>query len=126
MSGFESITIREIESGDLEIFYEHQLDRESIRMAAFVCGDPEDKVAFDAHWDKILNSPHITKRTIVADGQVAGHASCYPYGEHLEVTYLLGREFWGRGLATEAVTRMLPLLQSGRFSPGQQRTTTGR
>jgi len=25
-------------------------------MAAFVCEDPKDKVAFDAHWDKILNS----------------------------------------------------------------------
>ena len=56
MSRFESITIREVESSDLETFYEHQLDPEAIRMAAFVCEDPKDKVAFDAHWDKILNS----------------------------------------------------------------------
>ena len=56
MSSFESITIREVESSDLETFYEHQLDPEAIRMAAFVCEDPKDKVAFDAHWDKILNS----------------------------------------------------------------------
>ena len=48
MSRFESITIREIESSDLETFYEHQLDPEAIRMAAFVCKDPKDKVAFDA------------------------------------------------------------------------------
>ena len=69
MSRFESITIREVESSDLETFYEHQLDPEAIRMAAFVCEDPKDKVAFDAHWDKILNSSQITKRTIVAEGQ---------------------------------------------------------
>jgi hypothetical protein len=56
MSRFESITIREVESSDLETFYEHQLDPEAIRMAAFVCEHPKDKVAFDAHWDKILNS----------------------------------------------------------------------
>src|SRR5438046_9354194 len=56
MTRFESITIREVESSDLETFYEHQLDPEAIRMAAFVCEDPKDKVAFDAHWDKILNS----------------------------------------------------------------------
>ena len=56
MSRFESITIREVESSDLETFYEHQLDPEAIRMAAFVCEDPKDKVAFDAHWDKILLS----------------------------------------------------------------------
>ena len=46
MSRFESITIREVESSDLETFYEHQLDPEAIRMAAFVCKDPKDKVAF--------------------------------------------------------------------------------
>ncbi len=56
MGRFETITIREVESSDLETFYEHQLDPEAIRMAAFVCKDPKDKVAFDAHWDKILNS----------------------------------------------------------------------
>ena len=49
MNRFESITIREVESSDLETFYEHQLDPEAIRMAAFVCEDPKDKVAFDAH-----------------------------------------------------------------------------
>src|SRR5438045_6498741 len=107
MSRFESITIREVESSDLETFYEHQLDPEAIRMAAFVCEDPKDKVAFDAHWDKILNSSQITQRTIVAEGQVAGHIACYPHGGDIVVTYWLGREFWGRGLATQAVNRML-------------------
>ena len=46
-------------------------------------------------------------RTIVAEGQVAGHIACYPDGENMEVTYWLGREFWGRGLATQALNRML-------------------
>ena len=48
MSRFESITIREVESSDLESFYEHQLDPEAIRMAAFVGKNPKDKAAFDA------------------------------------------------------------------------------
>ena len=46
MSRFESITIRDVESSDLETFYEHQLDPEAIRMAAFVGKEPKDKVAF--------------------------------------------------------------------------------
>ena len=79
-------------------------------MAAFVGKDPKDKVAFDAHWDKILHSPQNTTRTIVAGGQVAGHIACYPDGENLEVTYWLGRDFWGRGLATQALNRMLHLV----------------
>jgi RimJ/RimL family protein N-acetyltransferase len=110
MSRSGSITIREVESSDLEIFYEHQLDPESIRMAAFVGKDPKDRVAFDACWEKILNSSQNTTRTIVAEGQVAGHIACYPHGENMEVTYWLGREFWGRGLATQALNRMLHLV----------------
>src|SRR5258708_18977070 len=107
MSRFESITIREVESSDLETFYKHQLDPEAIRMAAFVGKDRKDKAAFDAHWQKILNSPQNTNRTIVAEGQVAGYIACYPDGEHMEVTYWLGRGFWGRGMATQALKRML-------------------
>lgn len=110
MPRFESVTIREVEASDLETFYEHQLDPEAIRMAAFVCRDPKDKVAFDAHWDKILKSSQNTNRTIVAEGKVAGYIACYPDGDHLEVTYWLGREFWGRGLATQALTRMLDIV----------------
>jgi len=86
MSRSESTTIREVESSDLETFYEQQLDPEAIRMAAFVGKDSKDKVAFDSHWDKILNSSQNTNRTIIVQGQVAGHISCYPHGENVEVT----------------------------------------
>jgi RimJ/RimL family protein N-acetyltransferase len=110
MNRFESITIREVESSDLETFYEHQRDPEAIRMAAFIFRDPKDRVAFDAHWKKILQSSQNINRTIVAEGQVAGHIACFPQEGNLEVTYWLGREFWGRGIATEALNRMLHLV----------------
>lgn len=90
MSRFESITIRKVKSSDRETFYEHQLDPEAIRMAAFVCGDRKDKVAFDVHWDKILHSSQSTQRAIVAAGQVAGHIACYRDGEKMEVPIGLG------------------------------------
>ena len=73
MIGPPRITLREVESADLETFFEHQLDPEAIRMAAFVCKDPTDKAAFHAHWKKVPDSSQITQRTIVADGRVAGH-----------------------------------------------------
>jgi RimJ/RimL family protein N-acetyltransferase len=72
--------------------------------------DPKDKAAFHAHWDKILKSSQNTNRTIVAEGQVAGYISCYPHEENIEVTYWLGRECWGKGLATEALRKMLHLV----------------
>jgi len=106
----ESVTLGETEPSDLEIFYQQQLDPEAIRMAAFVSEDPKNRVAFDAHWDRILKSSQITMRTVVVGGLVAGHISCYPDGEKLEVTYWLGREFWGRGLATQALHAMLHIV----------------
>jgi len=110
MNRIENITIREVESSDLETFYGQQLDPEAIRMAAFVHKDPRDKAAFHAHWDKILKSSQNINRTIVAGGQVAGHVACFPMEGHLEVTYWLGREFWGKGIATQALQRMLQLV----------------
>lgn len=104
------IVIRPVEASDLDTFYAHQLDPESNWMAAFVGKEPRDRAAFDAHWAKILGSPDITQRTIVADGQVAGHVACFPLEGNLEVTYWLGREFWGRGIATAALQQLLRLV----------------
>ncbi|PTY04306.1 GNAT family N-acetyltransferase [Opitutaceae bacterium EW11] len=110
MSSFKSIMLRKVEPSDLEAFYQQQLEPEGIWMAAFVSRDRKDKVAFYAHWEKILSTPEITQRTIVVDGEVAGHIACFPQDGHLEVTYWLGKEFWGRGLATEALMRLLHLV----------------
>jgi RimJ/RimL family protein N-acetyltransferase len=112
MSGFDRVALREVEPSDLQRFYEHQLDPEANRMAAFVCKDPEDRAAFDSHCDKILRSSQNTNRTIVADGTVAGHIACYPQEGTMEVTYWLGREFWGRGIATQALKQMLTLVDA--------------
>ncbi|MFT3830336.1 MAG: GNAT family N-acetyltransferase [Opitutaceae bacterium] len=106
----ESVTLREVESSDLETFYRQQLDPEANWMAAFVGIDPRDRAAFDAHWGKILQAPRITQRTILAADQIAGHVACFPDGEKLEVTYWLGREFWGRGIATRALAQLLRLV----------------
>lgn len=110
MKASPTVTLREIEPADLEIFYVHQCDPVAIRMAAFVGKDPHDKPAFLAHWDKILHSAQITQRTILADGRVVGHIACYPSGPDREVTYWLGREFWGQGIATQALAGLLRLV----------------
>jgi RimJ/RimL family protein N-acetyltransferase len=106
------IMLREVEPADLDTFFAQQLDPEANRMAAFVGKDPADRAVFNARWEMILQSPQITQRTIVADGQVAGYIGCYPHGDNLEVTYWLGREYWGKGLATAALQQMLRLVTS--------------
>lgn len=112
MRRVSEVVLRKVEPSDLDTFFAQQLDPEAIRMAAFVGKDPADRAAFNAKWEMILTSPQITQRTIVADGRVAGYIGCYPHEGNLEVTYWLGREFWGKGLATAALQQMLRLVTS--------------
>ena len=46
-------------------------------------------------------------RTILADGQVAGNIGSWDQSGEREVGYWLGREFWGRGIATRALELFL-------------------
>jgi RimJ/RimL family protein N-acetyltransferase len=104
------VTLRTVEAGDLALFFEQQLDPEANWLAAFVAKDPKDRAAFDAHWARILKAPGITNRTILEGAAVAGHVACFPQDGALEVTYWLGHDYWGRGIATQALQALLRLI----------------
>ena len=76
-------------------------------MAAFVPKHPNDHQAFEAQWQRMRSSESILVRTIVVDGEVIGHIASFDRDGDREVTYWLGREFWGRGLATRALEAFL-------------------
>lgn len=106
------IALRRVADTDLRVFFAHQLDTEACRMAAFTSDDPTDRAAFDAHWAKILAKDTVVVRTVVVrDGlgaeRVAGHIASFMRGDEREVTYWIGREFWGRGVATRALELLL-------------------
>jgi RimJ/RimL family protein N-acetyltransferase len=91
------VLLREVMESDLPVFFEHQRDPEVNRMAAFAA---RDRDAFMAHWSKILGDHSVVTRTIIADGHVAGNVVSWEHSGRLEVGYWIGREFWGRGIAT--------------------------
>jgi RimJ/RimL family protein N-acetyltransferase len=107
MTATPDVTLRKVAPDDLPIFYKQQRDPAGVHMAAFTMRDPDDRAAFDAHWAYILADPHVVLRTIVVDGQVAGSVLSYVGDIGPEVSYWLGREFWGRGVATEALRAFL-------------------
>lgn len=104
-----SIILRDVAESDLPIFYEQQLDPQANYMAAFVAEDPTDQAAFIAHWAKIRADSSTMNRTIVADGQVAGHIASFVMFDQLQVSYWLGKDFWGKGIATRALLEFLKL-----------------
>src|SRR5689334_2153083 len=78
-------------------------------MAAFTHAYHSDREASDAHWAKILANPSILPRTVVADGVVVGNVATFGDPDEREVTYWIGTEHWGRGIATTALTLLLEL-----------------
>jgi len=101
------IQLRDVSDDDLPTFFEHQLDQVATRMAAFTAKDPADRDAFAAHWARIRGDDTITIRTILFEGRVAGHIAKFERCGDPEVTYWIGREFWGKGIAAEALAVFL-------------------
>ena len=94
---------------DLPIFFDQQLAPEANWMAAFSAKDPADRNTFMAHWTRILGDETITIQTILCDGQVAGWVLSHEDEEFgkPEVSYWLGKPYWGKGVATRALSTFL-------------------
>ncbi|WUJ19746.1 GNAT family N-acetyltransferase [Streptomyces sp. NBC_00390] len=103
------ITLREVHDTDLPVFFRHMNDPESNRIAAFTSEDPSDRAAFEAHWARIRASEDVI-RTVLADGVVVGHTAVYGPPDFREVTYFIDRAYWGRGVATAALSGLLDVV----------------
>lgn len=99
-----AVRLRSVEDRDLDVLFDHQADPKAVEMAAFPA---RDKDVFAAHWAKVRADDTVVVRTIVADGSVAGHiGSWQENGQHL-LGYWVGREYWGRSVATQALALLM-------------------
>jgi RimJ/RimL family protein N-acetyltransferase len=98
------VTLRNVSADDLPIFYEQQRDPEAALRADV---PSRNEGPFQAHWAKILADEAVVTQTILFDGQVAGNILSFERHGKREVGYWLGRDFWGRGIATRALAAFL-------------------
>jgi RimJ/RimL family protein N-acetyltransferase len=96
--------IRDAVEADIPIFFEYQRDPGAMDMAKMPARDEE---AFTAHWEKILADDALTKKTVLFEGEVAGNLLVFERDGKRLVGYWIGREFWGKGLATTALRELL-------------------
>ena len=99
--------LRDVIEDDLPVFFEQQLDSDANYMAAFTARNPADRDAFTSHWNKILGDDTTTNKTILFAGQVVGHIASFERLGKPEVSYWIGKEYWGKGLATKALSEFL-------------------
>ena len=108
MTGVHDVTpavrLRSVEDRDLDVFFDHQVDPKAVEMAAFPA---RDKDQFAAHWAKLRGDHSLFVRTVVADGMVAGNIGSWQENGQQLLGYWVGREWWGRGVATRALALMM-------------------
>jgi RimJ/RimL family protein N-acetyltransferase len=110
--GSGQLVLREIEDRDLSVPFEHSTDPDAIRMAAFTSPDSDDRPSFDRRWARLRSDSSTTNRVVEVGGRVAGHIGSFDLEGRREVTYWIGREDWGRGLATRALQEFLRVEES--------------
>ena len=102
-----NVRLRVVTEADIPVFFEQQLDASANFMAAFTAKDPTDKTAFTARWTRILAETAIQKQTILFHEEVAGHISSFEQFGLPSVSYWIGKEYWGKGVATSALYAFL-------------------
>lgn len=100
----ELVTIRDVEVDDIPIFFHFQLDPVASQMADFPIRSWD---AHASHWRRVVDNDTIVVQTVLVDGQVAGNVVSFDDNGQREVGYWLGRDYWGRGIATRALAAFL-------------------
>ncbi len=99
-----AIFLRDVQESDLPVFFEHQVDPDATRMAAFPARAHDD---FMAHWAKCMANQTNILKAILVDGKVAGNVVSWEQSGERLVGYWFGKEYWGKGIATEALAQFL-------------------
>ncbi len=112
MAGYSvaEVALRPIEDADLDALFEQMRDPESVRMAAFVAADPDDRAAFDAHMARVRAAPDTINRAVTVDGRLVGSVASFVVDGDTEVTYWIDRSCWGQGIAGRALALLLDLV----------------
>jgi RimJ/RimL family protein N-acetyltransferase/GNAT superfamily N-acetyltransferase len=103
-----NIVLRDVTESDLQILYEHQLDPIATSLADFPSREQD---TFTAHWKKIMADEKNILKTILFKGKVAGNIVSWERDGEQELGYWLGREYWGKGIATAALKELSSLIK---------------
>jgi RimJ/RimL family protein N-acetyltransferase len=99
--GRSGARLRDVVASDLPVLFTHHNDPDSQAMAGYRA---RDRATHDAHWARLLQTPDMLTRAVVAPGgHVVGNVGSWPDEGRRLVGYAVGREHWGRGYASAAV-----------------------
>lgn len=103
------VRLRKVEPNDLPRLYEFNLDPDANRMAATI---PRNADSFAARWENRLDDADVIAKAILVGDLLAGSISCFKHDGSDHIGYWLGRDFWGKGIASRALELLLEEIQS--------------
>jgi RimJ/RimL family protein N-acetyltransferase len=106
------LALREVRDEDLPLLFEQWADPVAAQMAAFTAPDHMAHDAFERRWSRLRADATVLNRVIVVDEAVAGTIGSWGEAGEREVTYWIGRSYWGRGIATDALNAFLAVDRS--------------
>jgi len=104
-----TVTLRKTEPGDLETLFHYQADEAAAHMAAFISEQWKDKAAYLEKWNKLLSDGANDIYTIISGNEIVGSISTWYLMDELHISYWIGKEYWGKGIATKALQQFLAI-----------------
>lgn len=107
-----NLILRDLEERDLPVLFEFQRDPEANWMAAFISRDPSDRDAFLQHWRRVIADPTAIIKAVVHNGELVGSVGSFLWEGKPQVTYWIGKPYWGQGIATRALAELVRELKT--------------
>ena len=101
------IELKNTNLNDLEALFLFQLDKDANYLAAFTSKNPSNKDAYMEKWTRLLADKKINVRTILLKNKIVGSIAKFEMEGNAEITYWIGKEFWGKGIASTALKKFL-------------------
>ena len=103
------VILRNTNTNDLHTLFEFQLDEDANYLAAFTSENPADKKVYIEKWTSLLSDEKVNVKTILLDSNIVGSIAKFEVNGNAEITYWIGKEFWGKGIASSALKKFLEI-----------------
>ena len=105
-----SLHLREVVPGDIALFYEHHLELRPLPRDATDADREASRARFMERWEQLLSAEGAFVQTIMWGGDPVGYVARFTQKDRPAISYWLGRDYWGKGIATQAVRNFLGLV----------------
>lgn len=109
MKSIMALELRPTHPNDFDTLFMFQLDETANFLAAFTSKSPSDKNAFIEKWTRLLSDETVNMRTILLENQIVGSIAKFEMDGNAEVTYWIGKQFWRKGIASNALRQFLEI-----------------